>query len=110
FFTHFATKIKKYFLFPRFLPWRCGYSRIAQTKRQRTKTFYLYDNSRAFFCSAIFLLFTKLFVCVPLFVDFWSCIPLRHHAALGYAFLPLPLAANKKLGGILNALSISKPL
>ena len=22
-----------------FLPWRCGYSRIAQTKRQRTKTF-----------------------------------------------------------------------
>ena len=40
-------KIKNLFIY--FLPWRCGYSRIAQTQTQRTKTFGLYSNSRAFF-------------------------------------------------------------
>ena len=40
------------------MPWRCGYSRIAQTKRQRTKTFGLYSNSRALSLARLFFLFS----------------------------------------------------
>ena len=51
-------KILQYFYTLYFLPWRCGYSRIAQTKRQRTKTFGLYRNSRAISLARLFFLFS----------------------------------------------------
>ena len=50
----YLKKILQYFYTLYFLPWRCGYSRIAQTKRQRTKTFGLYSNSRAISLARLF--------------------------------------------------------
>jgi hypothetical protein len=51
-----------------FLPWRCGYSRIAQTKRQRTKTFDLYRNSRAISLARLFFMcFSQNFLSAFLF-------------------------------------------
>ena len=53
-FGPFIWKILEYLYTLYFLPWRCGYSRIAQTKRQRTKTFGLYRNSRAISLARLF--------------------------------------------------------
>ena len=119
-------KIKNLFIY--FLPWRCGYSRIAQTKRQRTKTFGLYSNSRATSLARLFfyVLLQNFLSAVPfsltLAIPFNPYLPPAHFLILkklkgsltpplGYALLPLPLSANKKFLEVYsNAQLLSKSL
>ena len=58
-----------------FLPWRCGYSRIAQTNPCGQKLLaYIEIAEQSLLLGYFFLLSTKLFGCVSLFVDFWNTI------------------------------------
>ena len=123
-FRHFGPHLRQNLISLYFLPWRCGYSRIAQTKRQRTKTFGLYRNSRAIsFARLFFLFYLQNFLSAFLFSltfgnSFNSYLPpsflflkafylsfrVQYHATFGLcALAPAALGKQKILEVNLNA-------